>query len=229
MSNALPDVISAQGLAGCVANDGACGKKIVGRGRCRTHYNTWWKHSRGRQVLPALNLKALLPEQRFWAKVKRGGNAQCWPWDGSTWAKGHGEFFVSPERGKVPAHAYALEVATGQPCPVGLEACHRCDNPPCCNPRHIYYGTRQQNVDDMWRRDRGRRGSRHVGAKVTEEIVLCIRRRFAAGDTQPDLAGEFGLTDSTISMIVNGKSWTHVGGPIKTHGRPGRRPTRKVA
>ncbi|QKW15343.1 HNH endonuclease [Verrucosispora sp. NA02020] len=227
MADVLPDAISAQGLTGCI--DGVCGLPIIGRGRCRKHYMRWWRRTSKGQRQPALNFKTKTPAQRFWAKVDQRNKNECWPWRGSTTTFGHGEFYVSPERRQVPAHVYALELATGESCPTGMEGCHHCDNPACCNPDHIYYGTRQQNVDDMWRRNRGRRGSRHASARVTEEIALRIRERFASGDTQPDLAGEFGLTDSGISSIVNGKTWAHVGGPIKTHARPGRRPNRKAA
>jgi hypothetical protein len=126
--------ISAQGLSGCVIDD--CGKRIVGRGRCRRHYQQWWKATRNTARPPALNLKTKTPEQRFQEKIDQRGTDDCWPWLASTVNGGHGEFFVSPQRGKIPAHSYALELASGQPCPPGMEACHRCDNPPCCNPTH---------------------------------------------------------------------------------------------
>lgn len=225
----VPDVVSAQGLTGCVEDGGSCGGTIVGRGRCRKHYARWWKRTRGTPVAPALNLKTLTPEERYWAKVKRGSPTECWPWGGSTQIKGHGEFFVSPERDRVQAHAFAVELATGLACPDDLEACHRCDNPPCCNPRHVYYGTRQQNVDDMWARQRSPRGSARTQAKLDEPDVLSIRTRFATGEPSTCLASEYGVSDSLISHIVNGRAWQHVGGPTGTHGRPGRRPTKRKA
>ncbi|WP_428966271.1 HNH endonuclease signature motif containing protein [Micromonospora fluostatini] len=225
----VPDVVSAQGLTGCVEDEGTCGAPIVGRGRCRKHYGRWWRKSQGRVVEPALNLKSSTPAARFNAKVSRGGATQCWPWGGSLHPKGHGEFYVSPGRGRVPAHAFAVELATGVRCPDGLEACHRCDNPACCNPRHIYYGTRQQNVDDMWARERTPRGSARPQAKLDEAAVLSIRTRFAAGELSTHLALEYGVSDSLISNIVNGHAWQHVGGPTGTHGRPGRRPSTRKA
>ncbi|MEU3452122.1 HNH endonuclease signature motif containing protein [Micromonospora sp. NPDC006766] len=225
----VPDVVSAQGLTGCVEDGGACGQKIVGRGRCRKHYVRWWRRTRGAEVAPALGLKTKTPHERFWDKVGIGSASECWPWGGSADDKGYGEFYVSPERGTVPAHAYAVEVATGQQCPNGLEACHRCDNPPCCNPDHLYYGTRQQNVNDMWSRLRAPRGSARTQAKLNESAVLSIRTRFAAGELSTHLAAEYGIADSLVSRIVNGRAWHHVGGPTGTHGKPGRRPlNRKV-
>lgn len=217
----VPDVVSAQGLDGCVVD--GCGKPIVGRGRCRTHYMRWWRATPKECRPPALNLKRETPAERFWAKVDKRDAAECWLWTGSTHESGHGEFFVSPDRGKVPAHVYAIEVTTGEVCPEGKEGCHWCDNPPCVNPEHAYYGTRQQNVEDMWARGRARRGSRHPSAKLTETTAVAIRVRFAAGELQPQLAVEFGVSAAVISNVVNGKSWKHVGGPIRTQARPGRR------
>ncbi|MGV2914654.1 HNH endonuclease [Streptomyces alfalfae] len=169
-------------------------------------------------------------EERFWNKVDRsGGPAACWPWKSSKDRKGYGQFHVSVERGRVPAHTFAVEMATGEPCPPGHEGCHRCDNPPCCNPNHVYYGTRKQNVADTWAHGRGRRGSRHSKALLDEAAVLSIRQRFASGETTPALAAQFGVSDGCITSIVLGRSWKHVGGPIRTHGRPGRRPRKEAA
>jgi hypothetical protein len=224
----LPDVVSAQGLTSCIVNDCAT-QKIVGRGRCRRHYMQWWRRTRGQERPPALNLKTLTPEQRFWLKVDKRGPDECWPWTSSKHESGHGEFFVSKERGKAPSHSYALELATGEKCPAGKECCHHCDNPPCCNPEHLYFGTRMQNVHDAISRRRHSHGSRHRGARLTEADVVAIRTRFAAGETQPSLSAEFGISSGHISHIVNGRIWKYAGGPTKTHNKPGRRFPRKDA
>lgn len=222
MGEDLPDVISAQGRTGCIEEGGTCGKKIVGRGRCRPHYNRWWEKTRAQERPPALNLKSKTPEQRFWGKVDRRSPSDCWPWRGATDTFGHGQFFVSPERGKVPAHVYAIELTTGEPCPEGKEGFHHCDNPPCCNPTHIYYGTRQQNVADMHSRGRAQVGSQRTNARLTEANVLLMRQRFAAGEQLKDLAAVFGIGEGHVSKIVNGLMWKHVGGPTTTRGHLGR-------
>lgn len=148
----VDSVISAQGLDGCVID--ACGRPLVARGRCRRHYAIWHRATPKEARRAPLYLKRLSPAERFAEKVRRGAPDECWPFTGSGDEFGHGQFFVSPERGTVPAHSFALELATGSRCPEGKECCHDCDNPPCCNPAHVYFGTRQQNVDDMWRRGR---------------------------------------------------------------------------
>lgn len=207
-----------------------CDAPFVARGMCRKHYAAWHRATPPEQRTTAPGFSRFTTEERFWNKVDRSdGPDACWLWIPAKDRKGYGEFHVSLERGKVRAHVFAVELTTGEPCPPGKEGCHRCDNPPCCNPSHVYYGTRQQNVNDMWQRGRAKRGSARSHSRLTEATVLEIRRRFAAGETGPSLAAEFGVTDGCITDAVNGRSWKHVGGPIKTHGRPGRRPRKEAA
>lgn len=89
----------------------------------------------------------------FWSKVdKSGGPEACWPWTAGKIPAGYGAFHV--RRKVVGAHRFALETVHG---PLGdLLACHRCDNPGCCNPAHLFAGTYSDNVRDM--DAKGRRG-----------------------------------------------------------------------
>lgn len=80
---------------------------------------------------------------------------------------------------------------------------------------HLYYGTRQQNVDDMHARGRAVCGERVWNSRLTGPDVISIRERYAAGELQRVLALEFGVTSGHISEIINGKLWRHVGGPLK--------------
>lgn len=218
--------ISARGLDGCVVDN--CGRELVARGMCRRHYARWRRATPVGDRQSAKNLKRKYVDERFWDKVERGGTDECWPFTGSLDRKGYGGFWVSRERGIVPAHVFAVELTTGERCPSGMEGCHRCDNPPCVNPSHVYYGTRKQNVDDMYRRGRARIGERAANAKLTTDQVVDIRTRFAAGENGATLRAEYGLSSGHLSHIVNGKTWKHAGGPIKVHNKPGRRPRNKV-
>ena len=205
-----------------------CDAPFVARGMCRKHYVAWYRATPKQDRIAAPGFSRLTVAERFQSKVQQGAADECWLWTGSQHRHGHGQFFVSKERGRVPAHAFALELATGEPCPPGRETCHHCDNPPCCNPSHLYYGTRQQNVNDMWSRDRGRKGSRTTMAKLSEGQVLAIRVRYAAGETSTSLASEYGVKPTTITYVTSGRNWKHVGGPTSI-GSPGRRPRKEAA
>jgi hypothetical protein len=85
---------------------------------------------------------------------KRGGAGECWPWRGSLNGKnGYGSFFPAGRR-RVYAHRFAWEIVRGE-IPPGLCVCHRCDNPRCCNPAHLFLGSRFVNALDMARKERG--------------------------------------------------------------------------
>lgn len=88
--------------------------------------------------------------------------------------------------------------------------CHRCDNPLCVRPDHLFLGTNADNMSDMARKGRSQIGVRHHGAKLTESDVAMIRAERAKGSTLKDIAARHGVTFQTISKIANGYSWTHL-------------------
>ena len=83
--------------------------------------------------------------ERFWSKVDRGGPDECWLWRGGVSTNGYGNFYVSGRL--VRAHRYAYETHYGPVAPE-LQVCHRCDNKPCCNPAHLFRGTKSDNMRD---------------------------------------------------------------------------------
>lgn len=97
-------------------------------------------------------------DRRFWSLVRTGERDDCWPWQGHTDDRGYGWF--THNRKHVPAHRLAYELTRG-PIPSGLNACHSCDNPSCCNPGHIWPGTQKQNIDDAVAKGRMRSGDQH--------------------------------------------------------------------
>lgn len=107
------------------------------------------------------------------------------------------------------------------PIPEGMFLCHKCDNPLCVNPAHMFIGTQTDNMRDM--ANKGRTGVRHGSsnhvAKLTESDVLAIRERAAAGEVLNTMAIEYGVTSIVISKIVRGLSWKHVGGPLTNIGK----------
>ena len=101
------------------------------------------------------------------------------------------------------AHRLAYEFTYG-PIPSKMHVCHRCDNPPCCNPEHLFLGTAKDNARDMV--DKGRFVNNSL--KLTPEQVAAIRAEYAAGGvTQEALAKRYGVTRGNIGMIIRGVNW----------------------
>lgn len=158
----------------------------------------------------------------FWAKVdKSGGPTACWPWTGVLW-KGYLYGHLERNGHKIKAHRHAWELTHGL-IPDGLEICHTCDNPPCCNPRHLFLGTQADNMADMKAKGRGAlgnkngsrrhperlpRGENHKNSRLTVAQVREIRDRYIPGVVrQVDLGHEFGVSQTTIGNIVRGGGW----------------------
>jgi len=104
----------------------------------------------------------------------------------------------------IRTHRVAWELAHG-PIPEGMRVLHRCDNPPCCNPDHLFLGTDRDNAADRDAKGRGRlnRGN----PKLTPDQVRDIRRRHAAGESQTALARSFPVRQTTISEIIHRRLW----------------------
>jgi len=102
-------------------------------------------------------------------------------------------------------HVVAWELTNG-PVPDGLYVCHKCDNPPCINPRHLFLGTAATNTHDMIAKLRHSYGEAHA-TKLTDHDVQEVRRLIAAGRTQQSLAEEFGVSRSMIGHIGQFKRW----------------------
>ncbi len=108
-------------------------------------------------------------ERRFWPKVAVGEPDACWPWVAKARHKfGYGMVAGGGGSGPQYAHCVAWGLSNGV-LPDGAHILHHCDNPPCCNPTHVYAGTNAQNRADMKARKRGR-----LGIPQTEETKLKI-------------------------------------------------------
>jgi len=148
--------------------------------------------------------------ERFWPKVATTDNNEdaCWPWKASLRSSGYGQFYF---RGRpTNASRVAYELAYG-PVPAGMDVCHRCDNPPCVRPSHLFIGTRRENMFDAKRKGRLRapRGEANPKAKITAVQVAAIRAEYAAGGaTHRSLGAKYGLNHSTVGDILRGQCWT---------------------
>ncbi|MCC6716844.1 MAG: HNH endonuclease [Acetobacteraceae bacterium] len=149
---------------------------------------------------------------RFWAKVDRRAPDECWEWRGGLKQNGYGQISADPESHervgrKLYAHRVAFALAFGS-IPDGLHVLHRCDNPACVNPDHLFLGTHQQNMADMVAKRRHAHGDRQPKRKLDQHRVRAIRW-LAAHDPAPHsiLAREFGVTAGNIFAIVRRRSW----------------------
>jgi Pectobacterium phage endonuclease len=141
---------------------------------------------------------------------KSGGPNACWPWRGYIEPKnGYGRIVIAGR--KILAHRAVYEKLVGPILP-GFDLLHSCDNPPCCNPRHLSPGTHAHNMVDMARKGRAKPpcGEASPNAKLTIDKVLIARQRLAAGETCTAIAKDFGVSFHTIFDIKRGRSWTHV-------------------
>ena len=155
--------------------------------------------------------------ERFWEKVQK--TEGCWEWIGYRTPYGYGSFGAGGrQRGAVFAHRFAYELING-PVPNGLCVLHRCDNPPCVRPDHLFLGTKKDNTQDMMEKKRHgvythpehiRRGERHHRCRLTEGKVRGIRLRVTAGESRETLALEHGVSRATIDDIVNRRTWRHL-------------------
>ncbi len=143
---------------------------------------------------------------RFWAKVNRAGDSDCWEWMGAK-LQGYGLFRAKGQCRRAPRVSW--QIAHGD-IPDELHVCHRCDTPSCVNPAHLFLGTQADNMRDKVAKGRHPRGESSPVAKITEEDVRAIRRAYAAGATQYALADQYNLHQVQIGHIVTGERWAHV-------------------
>lgn len=149
---------------------------------------------------------------RFWSKVDRsGGRDACWEWRACKNKSGYGRFGVASK--VVLAHRAAYELMHAQS-PGSLFVCHRCDNPACVNPTHLFIGTQADNVRDMrakgrWKPlpPRDNKGERHGMSKLSAGDVSAIRASSASCYAE---ARRLGISPSAVSAIRRGERWSHV-------------------
>jgi hypothetical protein len=147
---------------------------------------------------------------RFWSRVRKTG--LCWIWTGTIQkANGYGVISESGKKGRRwYAHRYSYTLSNGS-IPEGQVVCHRCDNPACVNPDHLFLGTCRDNMRDATTKNRMVHGERHHSAKLNEELVMEIRARYAAGGcSYKGLAREYGVFDQAIKYAIIGKTWARV-------------------
>ena len=174
-----------------------CSKAVGQGGMCYMHYHR--VRYRGTTDDPRRSW-----QERFWAKVDKG--PACWEWQGAKDCAGYGML-----GGNAPfraTHRLSYLIAHSDPGP--HHVLHRCDNPPCVRPDHLFLGDDSANHADMAAKKRGTWGEKNVHAKLTAEQVREIRLLLAAGHLHREIATRFGISRVTVSDIRRGKSWKNL-------------------
>ena len=142
-----------------------------------------------------------LAKNRFWGQVDKTG--PCYVWTGARIPQGYGYIGISGK--SVRAHRVSWEIHNGE-IPDGLWVLHRCDNPSCVRPDHLFLGTNSDNMNDCASKGRMRLGEKHHKAKLSWEKVEMIR---SSTKTQKELAKEFGVCQATVWSVLAGESWKY--------------------
>jgi len=143
---------------------------------------------------------------RFISKIDINDVTECWNWKASKLPTGYGR--INIKNRSIYSHRYAWELING-PIPYGLCVCHKCDNPSCVNPAHLFLGTASANAKDRENKGRGRttKGLLNGHSKLSEKQVYEIR---SATGLHKDIAEQFGIKRSTVGMIKNKLLWKHL-------------------
>lgn len=158
--------------------------------------------------IPKLSDKDLI---RFWSKVKILGQDDCWEWQAAISGKmEYGGFRLGNHLFR--SNRVALFIHTDIQ---GDMALHSCDNTSCCNPRHLYWGSCQDNVDDRMKRGRhvthDVKGIKHPLAKLNELNVIQIRKSYHSDKVSAaNLAKQYKVGLMTIYDIVKNHTWKHI-------------------
>lgn len=151
-------------------------------------------------------------QERFWSKVDRGGPDECWEWTAVRHPSGYGKIKVNGKFEYAHRVAWALENN-----PPGDDfTLHKCDNPPCVNPAHLYLGDKSDNMRDLWERGdppiptppETPSGTDNPAAKLNYNLAEEIRERYESESiSQAELGQKYGVCQQTVGRVVRGEEW----------------------
>lgn len=156
-------------------------------------------------------MKEHRPPVRFWRLVGIRGYDDCWPWKGRRRGGADNRYGAI---GNFQSHRIALAVKLGRPIQPDKLACHTCDNPICCNPNHLYEGTRSDNARDAYDRGRmvdfDRSGEANGNSKLSVSDVKDIKKRIAKGESNVAISKDYPVSHAMISKIRRGHHWAEI-------------------
>ena len=177
-----------------------CDSKHEAKGFCDKHYQKFKKYGDPLKVVkPTANMDVL---GRFYHYANK--SVGCWEWSGEIDKYGYGKIFDNGKRKLSHRFSYELHFGVFD---FSLYVLHKCDNPRCVNPDHLFLGTAKDNYDDAKSKNRHSHGGMHGNSKATKEDVLFIRSSRLSLRKLSDILN---LDSSTISAIRRFKTWKHV-------------------
>lgn len=187
----------------CTVN--GCSGKHYGDGFCRKHYER--RRATG-TTGPGPKAQAPL-DVRFWKKVDKRSETECWLWQGARRKAGYGSIGMGGKGAKNEgAHRVSYMLHNGvSEIPAGMVVMHACDTPLCVNPHHLSLGTHTDNVHDALNKGRFRgaaKGVNNARSKLTQEQVDYMR---SATCMNKELAEMFGISQAVVSNIKRGKTY----------------------
>lgn len=187
-----------------------CDIKHSAKGFCNKHYGQIYRDERKQKPLHNYGI-GRTSEERFWSKVSITSDTnRCWLWNGVVDKRGYGKTgYIIDGKRSYTAHRTAFYMFY-KINPLTQHVCHRCDNPSCVNPYHLFLGTAQKNSDDKVAKNRQSQGDQHHWSKLTFEKVEQIKKMIKDGDSQRVIAERFGIAQSNVSFINTGLTWKTV-------------------
>lgn len=146
-------------------------------------------------------------QYRFYLKVDKKTDDDCWEWQACRNKYGYGTFGLQSKI--YLSNRIAYYIAYGEP---GKQrVLHECNNPPCCNPKHLHVGTHQENMKKIFLEGRcERRGEFNPRANIYNEIATKVRKLHLQGIAQAEIARLIGIDKTAIWRIVNNQAYTNV-------------------
>lgn len=151
--------------------------------------------------------------EKFHSRAMPEPNSGCWLWTGTYDREGYGRIYIASLQKYVRAHRLSM-ILHGRSIPDGMLVLHKCDNPTCVNPDHLWAGTNRENIEDRFVKGRSAVSDKIFLTKLTEADVMEIRRSYVPRSKlygARALARKYGVGEGAIHNALSHRTWAHVG------------------
>jgi hypothetical protein len=181
-----------------------CPNKYHGRGYCDKHYQRFIDHG---DVNHVRGPKYKTPLEAYESNVIKNNDNECWGWKGKDNGKCYGILSYKPEPWAI--HRYSYTIHNGI-IPNGMYVLHKCDNPICSNPKHLFLGTNLDNINDMLQKGRNAKGEMLPHTSINSETALIIKEMLSFDKRMIDISRQLKVGYSLVNAIKRNNSWKHV-------------------